>query len=1309
MSIQFRGTEGFNRTFSQQKIAQGQPLKDGTTAPQRLGDGIVSPEDRQALKASYVEQAVAAGATPEQAEAEFNHFLADALDGQVDDQVGAGTQDQLTQMERSAHTSEPLALQFRTPGTQEGTATPPSLVRLKPLENPNLVGQDDTRIESSATPTATTPNPGESPQQPEINRFNREIGGLNQQITRRNGLQRDVRFLQDQRRQVEQGSNQITRYDDQGRPKVMTKQQVLADIDRQITTIRQELAPLEAANLDRRVLQTYEQALKADGPVNTRMKDVLAEIGQLRSDPEFASTLQAIETAAGNRQTTVTINGQTRPLAEVTQDPRFQRLSALTQELHTLGTQTHTWGQYIPSGDQERLNKAGAQIQSRSVVDAALSKAGIGELMGIPVPIAPTSSGWQAGKDAAHNLMGFFGTAWTVMPDSAKTKLVEIVTKLSTKYGPQAMQKFGEMLASKAGKISTGMGRAFAVYGAAYYGSIAAGMNYPNVELGKPPILYELRPSPTTRGIAAAAATLDGLSVGLPPGFGEAAGLMGAVAEVATEFSLLQDQEILEVVDRDIIRAETGAQMREGLARINASYGGMAGVQQVLGQVGVHQGNGQIAYVTDDQSDVVDRDLAGAVANRILQFGAEGKIGIAEAQTALKGLMGGTSERWFSGDNVSQSFVNQIFLTYGQDKQQFERALQMLGSDVRLQLFKSLDSGITWGETSGALNWLLEENSTDLSEAKVMEYLAGVEKDPVTQGRMVATLFDGFTRGRFEDLAFNMIENAQKDAQRTGNFKNFNRMLSEIRLDGNKANRMAQGINGELSPDRAGRILAWMVKADTPAAQVNSYIREMSGKWFSDDKATMHFLDELKTQGIQPAQLRGKLDQNSIKLMLDNLQQGWTTNTEYRYLTDLAAAADANTRNAIMNDLMDWNTVTVAERAMADIFTQASDADLRTMLSGQNPPLNMGRLAGELEDAGAYRRVASRLGSFAPGRTAFDQFTAASGPAQVSQTWRNTGADARNFTPEARLAMFKRMVDDGNLQTAREMLFGRQGVPAASTTTRNQMFDYLASRVDKFSRDGAAEATSWILSQGSQAQTDTAFKRIQSTGWFGSGGQIVKSVMDKANAQGLDIRGKLSMNTLQAMVGSLNNTWTKMFGDYQTNVNYIRQLANVVDLNGKVAIVDNLMTGWTKGEAETLIHDIFRDTPDRREFTQLVDRIGPARISSELEERSELGKVMAYVIERYDSGHSTGRRDDDAVLNQIMNQWSSTSIKSDDVIWHMLKQLERDGKMNLLKSNINNGTLNTMIDWTDDAFRDGNVWNLDPESAWSVRQLEAAR
>jgi hypothetical protein len=47
--------------------------------------------------------------------------------------------------------------------------------------------------------------------------------------------------------------------------------------------------------------------------------------------------------------------------------------------------------------------------------------------------------------------------------------------------------------------------------------------------------------------------------------------------------------------------------------------------------------------------------------------------------------------------------------------------------------------------------------------------------------------------------------------------------------------------------------------------------------------------------------------------------------------------------------------------------------------------------------------------------------------------------------------------------------------------------------------------------------------------------------------------------------------------------------------------------------------------------------------------------------------------------------------------------------MNLLKSNINNGTLNTMIDWTDDAFRDGNVWNLDPESAWSVRQLEAAR
>src|SRR3990167_3516182 len=111
----------------------------------------------------------------------------------------------------------------------------------------------------------------------------------------------------------------------------------------------------------------------------------------------------------------------------------------------------------------------------------------------------------------------------------------------------------------------------------------------------------------------------------------------------------------------------------------------------------------------------------------------------------------------------------------------------------------------------------------------------------------------------------------------------------------------------------------------------------------------------------------------------------------------------------------------------------------------------------------------------------------------------------------------------------------------------------------------------------------------------------------------------MSMNTLGAMVGALDSTWTKMFGDYASNVKYVGKLADMVDVNGKAAIISDLMSGWTPGEAETLIHDILKQTTDPKSFTHLVDKVGPARISSELEARAELGRVMAFVVERYNA------------------------------------------------------------------------------------------
>lgn len=314
--------------------------------------------------------------------------------------------------------------------------------------------------------------------------------------------------------------------------------------------------------------------------------------------------------------------------------------------------------------------------------------------------------------------------------------------------------------------------------------------------------------------------------------------------------------------------------------------------------------------------------------------------------------------------------------------------------------------------------------------------------------------------------------------------------------------------------------------------------------------------------------------------------------------------------------------------------------------------------------------------------------------------------DANRLGPAAREVLFEHFVNEGRFAPAKAMFDG------ASTQTRAMMATYAAKNATRFSSASeAGKAAAWVLAYGNQNDVDTCFAKISGK-WFGKGGEIVKAALTQAKADKLDVQGKLSLNALKSMMGSLNTAWTKMFGDYSENLRYVRELANLTDTEGKIAIVDDLMSGWTPGEAETLIHNVYRDTTDRTAFTRLVDRIGPARISSELENRQELGRVMAFILERYQGNPDTA-------LNGIMNQWSSMSIQSDDIIQAMIEQL--GGGAGILDARLNraqaqsqlrrlpNSTLDKMIDWSDDAFRDGNVWNLDPETQKSLDVLKASK
>ena len=908
----------------------------------------------------------------------------------------------------------------------------------------------------------------------------------------------------------------------------------------------------------------------------------------------------------------------------------------------------------------------------------------------------------ETAEKLAHFLSKSKGLAKVIeaIPRPANLKVIEMLAEVSGKYGPKALHSLGKALESK---LMKGVMIGGDVIGAGYYGGIATGLNYPNHQVDG--VEYEVRPSVRTKSLAgltaaiyttSAAATASGVGAVAAIGLSMASLVSGGIAD----WSLDRDKEMMEHVVKNVMGAKTGEELKHGIENLRAEYGSLSDVQEVLGEVGIHQDGGSVVTMTDNKDDSVDRQLAGAVANRILESAINGEIDETYAKDALGELLSGVGERWTSDDDVAQSFVNQVFLKFGKNEEDFSKALSLLGSETRLALFNMLDGGITWGDTgSENLNWLLNESSSDISEAKVMEFLADIEPDISTRGKMIGSLIDGTTRERFEDLAFKLIDKTYSEAKQSGNMGDFHKLLDEIKIDGDAASRMTQ-LADELDADRAGKILGWMVQSGAPSQHIENYIQEMSSQWTNDDDITTSFLAELSKQKIATSTLKDSLSQDAVKLLFDNLEAGWTSNSEYGNIEKLASAANGEAKAYMLERLMKGSTFTRAEEAMSSIINGASPGQMKTIVNH----VNTRDLGSEIEGQSAYSQAMKQvLGTGSDGKSA--AFISGGSQSSVIAAYSDlSSAEKSKLGDQSKKALFKHFVNAGRYTESKAMMDSIKG-----DLNKKDMSTYLADNITRFSNaTEAGKAAAWVMANGSQNSIDTAFSNISGK-WYGKGGEIVKAAIDQAKADHLDIKGKLSMSSLKSMTGSLNTAWTKMFGDYGQNLKYVEDLANLTNSEGKTAIIQDLMVGWTPGEAETLIKDIFENTTDWKEFTQLVDGVGPQKLASELEDRKELGQVMAFIVERYESKSSTGGRDQDVVLNQIMNTWSSSSIKSDDVIHHMLKQLEGDGKLGNLKSWVNDSTLDTMIDWTDDAFRDGNFIDLDPESAWSVRTLKAAK
>lgn len=111
MGVNISDTGGFNQQFFQTYFKKSGELKDGSHASLRLKDGILSRQDHDSIKESYLEEAQKAGLDTATAEAEFESFLSDALDGELDNKSATGMLEAVQLL--GSHSQEVNALKFR--------------------------------------------------------------------------------------------------------------------------------------------------------------------------------------------------------------------------------------------------------------------------------------------------------------------------------------------------------------------------------------------------------------------------------------------------------------------------------------------------------------------------------------------------------------------------------------------------------------------------------------------------------------------------------------------------------------------------------------------------------------------------------------------------------------------------------------------------------------------------------------------------------------------------------------------------------------------------------------------------------------------------------------------------------------------------------------------------------------------------------------------------------------------------------------------------------------------------------------------
>ncbi len=521
--------------------------------------------------------------------------------------------------------------------------------------------------------------------------------------------------------------------------------------------------------------------------------------------------------------------------------------------------------------------------------------------------------------------------------------------------------------------------------------------------------------------------------------------------------------------------------------------------------------------------------------------------------------------------------------------------------------------------------------------------------------------------------------------------------------------------------ERTAEALVELVQSGKPKAEIEKFVKSLSQNWSQNDDITRLFLRKLEAKGIP---LRaGAFSDETLKLLFKNLDTVVISRTSQDYgdMRTLAMAGGPSVRAYAIDRLSAQQTNASEEQIIFDLITRTDSPQLDKLLTslkeiqGQNKrsPAGVSRLIYELEDdpvrlKGFVTHLAQEKSSYLD--EVFD--SPQLNNQQVLGFARTLLADRSiALSDAAKLAIFKRAAQEGDLALVEKLLTG------TSLKTKQAMIGVLAGNLTRFQvafgsdTQNAGKVASWILAYGSKTQIETAFTGLDNSlkSWFGRGTEIIKQALDYADANGINLSGKLTKASLTALVGNLDSNWSKLFGNHAENLSYVKRLADISDVDGKAAILNSLITGWTPTQSEALIFNILNGASDT-EFRSLIEKVGAQRIADELNSPSlsgqqraaasqRLGQVMARIVTTFENPNPYL----DGVLKDITGRGN---IMSDDIVDAMIKSLYSQGKGAAL-GKINDTNLGRLIDQYS-AYKDGNFIYLDDASKVSINRLKAA-